>query len=526
MRRDIALGKKDLSRRGLSRKDLLWLAGLIALGCLTLIASAFHAHRFTGGEGGVPLDDAWIHFQFARNLARGDGFAFNPGQPTAGSTAPLWTLLLSGVYALGGRFPIAGQVLSAICFLVTLLSTYVLGKHLTGRRWAGWLAGGLVAVNGRMVWAGLSALEICLFATLSLLAIDSHLTDRGEDHYRLRTGALFGLAALARPEGYLLFVAAMIDFTFCILRETRYVFRAASQVLRKVFLPAILFALIVAPYLIFSLRTSGHLLPNTFHAKATFNFLPDRDFLSLWARYLVLDNPLLLPFYLLGVMLLPAHHRIGPVKERASLLSVWSLGLPISYAFLHAVLYQHGRYLMPLIPCHAVIAVAGLLIARSMLRRRGWRWGRSEASLLAIVTLLAIAGTAWRLPTMARQYAWNVRNINQMHVALGRWVAENTPPNATLALNDIGAITYVSERPVVDLAGLITPEVIPLLTVSDRTSHLVEFMTWREVEYAIIFPTWFPGLAAHDALEPIHQVALERRTIGGGETMVVYQTLW
>ena len=46
------------------------------------------------GAPGFPLDDAWIHLHFARNLAEGAGFAYNPGEPVAGSTAPLWTLLL------------------------------------------------------------------------------------------------------------------------------------------------------------------------------------------------------------------------------------------------------------------------------------------------------------------------------------------------------------------------------------------------------------------------------------------------
>ena len=76
---------------GLGRDDLGWLAGLLLVGCLTLGLLALTADRFTGGQGGVPLDDAWIHFQFARNLARGDGLSFNPGEPTSGSTAPLWS---------------------------------------------------------------------------------------------------------------------------------------------------------------------------------------------------------------------------------------------------------------------------------------------------------------------------------------------------------------------------------------------------------------------------------------------------
>ncbi len=513
----------------LDRADWPWLAGTLLVGVLVLTGFALHAHRVTNGHGGVPLDDAWIHFQFARNLARGDGFAFNPGQPTAGSTAPLWTLLLAGVYAAGGRFPLAGQILSAVSFLVTLAATYRLTKAITGRRWAAGLAAAVAAVNGRLAWAGLSALETPLFAALSLIAIGSHVTQVKSDRYPPQTAALFGLATLTRPEGLLLFALSMVDFALRSTRQqpasesrapsqgfppTLYVSRLASGVL-----PAVaVFAVLVLPYTLFSLATAGHPLPNTFSAKTTFNFRPDLAFLSLASRYLILDNPLLLPFVLLGV---------GALIQRARLLSVWSVGLPLVYAFLHATLYQHGRYLIPLIPCNAVLGVAGLLAARRLALRRNWRWHGSAATLLLLVAALAIGGTAWRLPTTARLYAQDVQNINQMHVAIGQWVAEQTPAEALLALNDIGAITYVSQRRIVDLAGLVTPQVIPLLRAPDTTSRLVAFMADRGVDYVIIFPTWFPGLAERDdLLEPVHRVTLEQRTITGGKTMVVYRAHW
>lgn len=518
------------SEQTLDRADWPWLLGLFALGCLTLTGFALTASSVVEApvsagpslSSGVPLDDAWIHFQFARNLARGDGFAFNPGVPTAGSTAPLWSLLLAGVYALGAPFPLAGQLLSAVSFLLVLGATYALTRRViaprtTGRRWTAGLAGAVVAVNGRMVWAGLSALETCLFAALTLVAITAYLGDRNAGRFRLRTAALFGLAALARPEGYLLFALALADWALPALASSSPVSRLVTRASRL--LPAAaVFGVLVAPYLLFSLRTAGQLLPNTFSAKATFNFQPDLAFLSLAARYLILDNPLLLPFVVLGVVML---------FSRARLLSAWTLGLPLVYAFLHAVLYQHGRYLMPLIPFNAVAGVVGLLEARRLARRRGWRWSGSERLLAAMVILLVLTGTAWRLPTMARQFALNVDNINQMHVAIGQWVRENTESDAVLALNDIGAITYVSRREVVDLAGLVTPEVVPMLRVPDRAAQLIDFMAGRGVDYVIIFPSWFPGLARRDdLLTSVHQVTVEPRTITGGATMVVYRADW
>jgi uncharacterized protein (TIGR03382 family) len=275
---------------------------------------------------------------------------------------------------------------------------------------------------------------------------------------------------------------------------------------------------LVLPYILFSLRTAGHPLPNTFSAKATFDFRPDLGFLSIAARYLILDNPILLPFLVLGA---------AALFRRARLLSAWVVGLPLAYAFLHATLYQHGRYLIPLIPGNAVLSVVGLLEAGRLVRRRGWRWAGSRRALTALVCLLALIGTIWRLPTMARLYAWNVDNINDMHVAISRWVEQHTAPDATLALNDIGAITYLSERPVVDLAGLVTPDVIPMLRAPDTAAQLAQFLARRDVDYVIIFPNWFPELAEwRDVLEPVYRVTLERRTITGGKTMVVYRALW
>src|SRR4051794_34832739 len=47
---------------------------------------------------GFPLDDAWIHLVYARSLAHGDGFAYNPGQLETGFTSPLWVMLLAPLF--------------------------------------------------------------------------------------------------------------------------------------------------------------------------------------------------------------------------------------------------------------------------------------------------------------------------------------------------------------------------------------------------------------------------------------------
>ena len=48
-------------------------------------------------------------------------------------------------------------------------------------------------------------------------------------------------------------------------------------------------------------------------------------------------------------------------------------------------------------------------------------------------------------------------------VQWGRWFHDHTPPGTTIATPDIGAIGYFSDRRVLDLAGLVTPGMIPIL---------------------------------------------------------------
>ena len=49
---------------------------------------------------GFPLDDAWIHQTYARNLGLHGVMAFSPGQPSTGSTSFAWTVLLAAGYLL------------------------------------------------------------------------------------------------------------------------------------------------------------------------------------------------------------------------------------------------------------------------------------------------------------------------------------------------------------------------------------------------------------------------------------------
>ena len=109
-----------------------------------------------------------------------------------------------------------------------------------------------------------------------------------------------------------------------------------------------------------------------------------------------------------------------------------------------------------------------------------------------------------------------------MQVHLGHWVDAHLPPRGAIAVNDIGAIAYVSRREVIDLMGLVTPDVIRYQRSGE--TGVMRYLAERCPGHVIVFPAWFPQLTARrDLLEPIYRVRLEHNTVAGADEMVVYR---
>ena len=112
-----------------------------------------------------------------------------------------------------------------------------------------------------------------------------------------------------------------------------------------------------------------------------------------------------------------------------------------------------------------------------------------------------------------------------LQVTLGRWVAAHTPPDARLALNDVGAITFLGRREVIDVMGLVTPAIIPYRREGE--TGVLRYLERTCPDYLIVFPSWFPSLTARtDLFTPVHKVKLDHNTVAGSDEMVVYETAW
>ena len=99
------LGARLVALVGRARRSSPFKAWPIALATVLLAwLSIRNILEKTGGVPAVPLDDAYIHFQYARGFAAGKPLVYSPGcGPVGGATSLLWPLLLAPGYALGLR---------------------------------------------------------------------------------------------------------------------------------------------------------------------------------------------------------------------------------------------------------------------------------------------------------------------------------------------------------------------------------------------------------------------------------------
>jgi hypothetical protein len=95
----------------------------------------------------------------------------------------------------------------------------------------------------------------------------------------------------------------------------------------------------------------------------------------------------------------------------------------------------------------------------------------------------------------ADQFSWNCQNVNEINVAMGKWIRENVPPMARVMTNDAGAIKYYSTQQTIDLLGLNSHGILFSRTPMARTlADFISLMDTLKVNYLAIFPFWYQEL--------------------------------
>jgi hypothetical protein len=120
----------------------------------------------------------------------------------------------------------------------------------------------------------------------------------------------------------------------------------------------------------------------------------------------------------------------------------------------------------------------------------------------------------------AAAYRRDVQIIESEMVAAARWVAVNAPPGSLVAAHDIGALGYFGGRELLDLAGLVSPDVIPFMRDEVR---LRDWLNAEGAALLVTFPGWYPALVQSPEAEPLYATGAPFSPAAGGENMTVYR---
>ena len=322
---------------------------------------------------GFPLDDAWIHQTYARNLARYGRLEFTPGVSSAGSTAPLWTLLLALGYLLQLPYLFWAYLLGGLSLVWLGWS----GMRLWRALWPQnadkeWLAGVVLVLTWPLLWAATSGMETLFFSALGFQLAAWYLESVKNHALTLRSvaklGFLGGLLILVRPDGVGLLLLIVVGIS---LLPAAWIVRLRRGGL---FLGTAVIPLI--PYFLFNFYTSGTIWPNTLYAKQVeYAAVLAQPFLNRFSQlmFLSLGGPasgwrgvssphlLLLP----GLIVASWQAIKADLAQRRLFYLLplfWAGGHVLLYAWRLPVTFQHGRYLMPIMPVWVLYGLAGWVL--------------------------------------------------------------------------------------------------------------------------------------------------------------------
>jgi hypothetical protein len=491
------------------------------------------------GHPAASLDDAYIHFQYARALAEGHPLRFQPGAPvTSGATSALWPALLAPFWALGLRgnailWP--AWVLSFVAWAGLAWEASKLTERLAGRT-AAIGAGAMTIAFGGFAWCAASGMEVVPFAWALARAArraSEWAEAEAEERTPRRAAELIGLAWVAaclRPEGAM---------TALFVGTTLAAFPRARRVRERALSLAAVSSVVALPLTLWALTGSAR------SSTAIVKLLPGN------------------PYYQGGAL-------VAAVEANVRLL----VGTLLNGDVYSAEFLPHGG---------APIAMAGLAAAGLLARRTGLFW-RGAAVLLLALTMFApcfyvtflwnrlrylwpfatgwIVGLAclsrlagdlagmlrprWRVATgvccgtvvglFASKLEWvlddvamSASGIDRQQVALGRWARDNLAPSARIGVNDTGAIAYFSGRRTFDVVGLTTKSEgrYWVAGVASRFEHYERLGARAPTElptHFIVYPEW---MAMPEVLgSALHDATVTDASILGGRTMRAYVADW
>lgn len=376
------------------------------------------------------IDDSFISYRYAKNLASGNGLVFNIGEKLEGYSNFIWTLIL-GLFIKIGLSPILTSKILGIIF--SILNLFLLIRFTKDEKFSflNFISIFLIVLMpSYAIWA-VAGLETQGFSFLLLWLI---ITLKEEERNKFPFSVIpLSLLPLFRPEGVAFLIIILIYKLF-----------------RKVNNFSIIVSLLIfTSYLIWKYFYYGSLIPNTFYAKTGKGFI--QFALGLFYFFEFLRN-----FGSLGLLILIYLPLIKEDKKKIELPLIF-----VTFWFLYIIYKGHDplpsfRFFVMILPLIYLLLQEGI--------KTLYLLNFSKIGILLIFlflicqNLFAIYRTYGEHPAL-RSYQMQIESVNVNLkgglIDIAKILDKMIPKNCKIAVITAGAIPYYTNLYTIDRWGLL-----------------------------------------------------------------------
>jgi len=301
-----------------------------------------------------------------------------------------------------------------------------------------------------------SSLVIALTAALPFL-----LTRRPVGYW---PGIIIGLLLLTRPDTGIL--VALIFVHWLATRRFRIAAINAAAAL-----------VVCAPWLIYAWHTFGDVVPASLRAKLAYAWYAGHFGLGIFVDCCLCGQWIVA----IGWVVLAAAGALYLVRRERDLtpLALWPL---VYWAVMTARAPNFAWYYAPPLWVLWALAFLGAHDLGKHLPRLRWTPAATIAAILVTVSILGVLSPI----------SGDVRHVPLSRI--GKYLARNTPPDASVAAFEVGKVAYLSNRRIIDLCGLTSPELLPMLTAADTEAGRLPLLI-RHCK-----PDYIAAMSHHEAI--------------------------
>lgn len=482
---------------------------LMLIGLVSRVAPLFdHGGRLLRQ---FPTEDGFLMSTVARNLALGHGLSTADGAIPTNGIQPLFTFVQSLAFLLVGGDKRTGVLLILLVEIALALCGAWLIYRLTVRLLSGRverealarMAASLWFVSPVVVCHSMNCLETGLYTVLVLATL--HVWYAGRPHApRTKTGLssvyvglLSGLAFWARNDAVYLLAAIVVWHLILGFRKRK---GDLAVRLREALVMVSGASVLAMPWLVYNLKGFGHIVPISVLSQTLTRGFADNlvevpsklfEFMTFLApiptaletktAVVIITTIATMAFFVSAIVI--ARRSGGGVSAFIHAGLAYAVFLTVNYGLYFGAPYFVSRYLFPLSPFMAVLAVVmGVSVLRMAPRV-------VYAALLVSVVVLA---TALNL----RLY---VKGSEHQYFQVVDWVSENVAEESWVGAPQSGTVGFFHDR-TVNLDGKVNPEALQAklrgklpeyvaTRVFDDTGRRIDYIAdWHQVSVWLEYP--------------------------------------